>query len=274
MLVANGYADNFDLESLLKLQRKLEIKLLGRTNARSSSSRDLDIAKLIPKSMNTPIMGGNWLSPTDADALSMEEIRKLKKKRRLHFEALIKGRITKSLASRLADISVTTEATEEVTEQLKTRSLQSNDTVTLGIPIQATTPMPMETAPLPIPINTAQEPIKTAQEPCQWYENNDYNDDYNSVSCSQKRSFICEHPKKDFVPPDRINDLSATLYEHDHLVHLTFTASGDDGVTGRSSKYEIRTAATQQGFTAMRENFSLGTTVPADYFIKGSLFRF
>merc|ERR1712130_1070452 len=101
---------------------------------------------------------------------------------------------------------------------------------------------------------------------CQWFMNNDYNEAAKAADCEmQTMPFVCEHPKKDFVPPDRISDLSATLYEHDHLVHLTFTASGDDGIEGRSARYEIRTAATQTGFKLMRENFTMGAELPDDY---------
>ena len=54
---------------------------------------------------------------------------------------------------------------------------------------------------------------------------------------------------------------------------MTFTATGDDGVDGRASKYELRTAATQQGFDAMRKDFMQGMEVPKNYYkMKASQF--
>ena len=71
-----------------------------------------------------------------------------------------------------------------------------------------------------------------------------------------------------------INDLSATLYEHDHLVHLTFTAPGDDEQEGVSQNYEIRTAATASGFEKFREDFFEGDLIPADFYVTQKLFRY
>lgn len=79
--------------------------------------------------------------------------------------------------------------------------------------------------------------------------------------------------RNDLVPPVMINDLSATLYEHDHLVHLTFTAPGDDEQEGVSQNYEIRTAATASGFEKFREDFFEGDLIPADFYVTQKLFR-
>ena len=76
------------------------------------------------------------------------------------------------------------------------------------------------------------------------------------------------------MPPVMINDLSATLYEHDHLVHLTFTAPGDDEQEGVSQNYEIRTAATASGFEKFREDFFEGDLIPADFYVTQKLFRY
>ena len=80
--------------------------------------------------------------------------------------------------------------------------------------------------------------------------------------------------RNDLVPPVMINDLSATLYEHDHLVHLTFTAPGDDEQEGVSQNYEIRTAATASGFEKFREDFFEGDLIPADFYVTQKLFRY
>ena len=47
MLVANGYADHFDLESLLKLQRKIHNQYYKSSIMRSSNSKKSDRSRLI-----------------------------------------------------------------------------------------------------------------------------------------------------------------------------------------------------------------------------------
>ena len=56
--------------------------------------------------------------------------------------------------------------------------------------------------------STLPEPETTGVpvDGCQWFENSDYNKGA-EINCEVKRPFICEHPKKDYVPPDQINDL-------------------------------------------------------------------
>jgi len=92
--------------------------------------------------------------------------------------------------------------------------------------------------------------------------------------CNIERAFICEHPRNDLVKPAMITDLSATLYENDRLIHLSFTAPGDDDQFGRATRYEVRTAATALGFDQFREDFGKGDSVPREFYNEGSMFRY
>ena len=146
-------------------------------------------------------------------------------------------------------------------------------------------PLPVESDPEPVVPNVVDEPIDVPPPAggsfddsiaCDWYENYGHYESTPSTAykCGEARSFICEHPRNDLVPPVMINDLSATLYEHDHLVHLTFTAPGDDEQEGVSENYEIRTAATASGFEKFREDFFEGDLIPDDFYVTQKLFRY
>ena len=128
MLVANGFADNFDLESLLKLQRNLEVDFMQKFNARSSYGRNatksLKSSK-IPTSIFSPI------SANSADKINRTQLEVLKGKWKEKLEKVIKGRLKKSRLTAYSRTSNLSETVETITDQPETRAIQSDPGVAI-----------------------------------------------------------------------------------------------------------------------------------------------